>query len=173
MAGRGTEQSLLEELTCAICCDLFTEPVMLECMHHFCKGCIQAHWQSSQHPPSCPQCRREIPGRTFRTPYLVAGVVEKVRRYGLQEHRRQIQVSHGARPGCCARPVSLPPVSKPGSFSCEIASLSVLCAEGSTGSPVPFLAPGMLQTQVQLLGGCSLSCMAAPAVCVQRRARVC
>ncbi|XP_019361702.1 PREDICTED: zinc-binding protein A33-like [Gavialis gangeticus] len=91
MAGRGTEQSLLEELTCAICCDLFMEPVMLECMHHFCKGCIQAHWHSSEHPPSCPQCRREIPGCTFRTPYLVAGVVEKVRRYGLQEHRRQIQ----------------------------------------------------------------------------------
>ncbi|KFR06880.1 Nuclear factor 7, ovary, partial [Opisthocomus hoazin] len=63
MAGRSQDRSLREELTCAICCELFREPVMLDCMHHFCKACIQGYWESSARVPSCPQCRREFPSR--------------------------------------------------------------------------------------------------------------
>ncbi|NXR50102.1 NF7O factor, partial [Hippolais icterina] len=93
MAGRSQDRSLREELTCAICCELFSEPVMLDCMHHFCKGCIQAYWESCAHVPSCPQCRRKFPSRAFRTHYLLAGLVEKVRRCGSEEHQRKMQVS--------------------------------------------------------------------------------
>ncbi|KAG1935570.1 tripartite motif containing 105 [Pimephales promelas] len=71
--------SLREDLTCAICFELFREPVMLGCMHHFCRKCIVSYWQSLRGPASCPQCRREFPNRSFQTNYLVAGVVEKVR----------------------------------------------------------------------------------------------
>ncbi|KAG8004146.1 Zinc-binding protein A33 [Nibea albiflora] len=42
--------SLREDLTCAICCDLFREPVMLACMHHFCKLCISRYWRGFQGP---------------------------------------------------------------------------------------------------------------------------
>ncbi|XP_064018153.1 zinc-binding protein A33-like isoform X2 [Pogoniulus pusillus] len=91
MAGRSPEQSLREELTCAICYELFQEPVMLDCMHHFCKACIQGYWDSCSRVPSCPQCRREFPSRAFRTHYLLAGLVEKVRRCGSAEHRRKMQ----------------------------------------------------------------------------------
>lgn len=93
MAGRSQDRSLREELTCAICCELFSEPVMLDCMHHFCKGCIQAYWESCPHVPSCPQCRHKIPSRTFRTHYLLSGLVEKVRRCGSEEHQQKMQVS--------------------------------------------------------------------------------
>ncbi|NXJ87609.1 NF7B factor, partial [Corythaixoides concolor] len=93
MAGRSQDRSLREELTCAICCELFSEPVMLDCMHHFCKACIQGYWASSARVPSCPQCRQEFPSRAFRTHYLVSGVVEKVRRCGSAEHQHKMQVS--------------------------------------------------------------------------------
>ncbi|NWI32342.1 A33 protein, partial [Sula dactylatra] len=93
MAGRSQDRSLREELTCAICCELFSEPVMLDCMHHFCKACIQGYWESCARIPSCPQCRREFPGRNFRTHYLLSGLVEKVRRCGSVEHQHKMKVS--------------------------------------------------------------------------------
>ncbi|NXM96071.1 NF7B factor, partial [Sylvia borin] len=93
MAGRSQDRSLREELTCAICCELFSEPVMLDCMHHFCKGCIQQYWDSCAQVPSCPQCRRKFPSRAFRTHYLLSGLVEKVRRCGSEEHQQKMQVS--------------------------------------------------------------------------------
>ncbi|MGH0180527.1 UNVERIFIED_CONTAM: hypothetical protein FKN15_004475 [Acipenser sinensis] len=73
------ESSLKDELTCAICYDLFTEPVMLGCMHHFCKACIVTFWRGVRGPVSCPQCRHEFPSKHFQTNYLVAGVVERVK----------------------------------------------------------------------------------------------
>ncbi|KAF4085512.1 hypothetical protein AMELA_G00095980 [Ameiurus melas] len=71
--------SLSEDLTCAICCDLFREPVMLGCMHHFCRSCITTYWRDLRGPAMCPQCRKEFPKKQFHTNYLVAGLVEKVR----------------------------------------------------------------------------------------------
>ncbi|NWI09417.1 A33 protein, partial [Crypturellus soui] len=91
MAGRSREQRLREELTCAICCDLFAEPVMLECMHHFCQGCIQRYWARSARA-TCPQCRREFPTRRFRRHYLLAGLVAAVQRGSAEECRRDAQV---------------------------------------------------------------------------------
>ncbi|XP_036247926.1 nuclear factor 7, brain-like [Molothrus aeneus] len=91
MAGSSQERSLREELTCAICCELFSEPVMLDCMHHYCRGCILRYWDSCAHGPSCPQCRRSFPGRAFRTHYLLAGLVDKVRRCGSREQRHKMQ----------------------------------------------------------------------------------
>ncbi|NXM56179.1 NF7O factor, partial [Illadopsis cleaveri] len=112
MAGRSQDQSLREELTCAICCELFSEPVMLDCMHHFCKGCIQRYWDSCAQVPSCPQCRRKFPGRAFRTHYLLSGLVEKVRR-GSEEHQQKMQVSgfcQAGEEGTHMSPVQPPPV---------------------------------------------------------------
>lgn len=91
MAGRSQEQSLREELTCAICYELFSDPVMLECMHHFCRACIQGYWGRCPRVASCPQCRREFSSRTFRPHYLVSGVVEKVRKCSSEDHKRKMQ----------------------------------------------------------------------------------
>lgn len=76
---QSTKGSLREDLTCAICCDLFREPVMLACMHHFCKACISRYWRGTQGPVTCPQCRKEFSSKQFQTNYLVAAMVEKVR----------------------------------------------------------------------------------------------
>uniref|UniRef100_UPI0037E8C943 tripartite motif containing 105 n=1 Tax=Semicossyphus pulcher TaxID=241346 RepID=UPI0037E8C943 len=74
-----SKDSLKEDLTCAICCDLFREPVMLACMHHFCKPCISRYWRGTQGPVTCPQCRKEFSCKQFQTNYLVTAMVEKVR----------------------------------------------------------------------------------------------
>ncbi|KAJ6667891.1 hypothetical protein lerEdw1_016212 [Lerista edwardsae] len=91
MAHKSQEQSLKEELTCAICYDLFRDPVMLECMHHFCRECIQGYWGRCSQVATCPQCRQEFPSRSFRPHYLVSGVVETVRQCVSEEHRRKMQ----------------------------------------------------------------------------------
>ncbi|XP_018603705.1 tripartite motif containing 105 isoform X2 [Scleropages formosus] len=87
--GRGL--SLKEELTCAICCDLFTEPVMLDCMHHFCKACISTYWKGIRGRVSCPQCRQEFSSRQLHTNYLVAGMVEKVRACSSESNHKELQ----------------------------------------------------------------------------------
>ncbi|KAK9962882.1 hypothetical protein ABG768_006121 [Culter alburnus] len=79
MATSRSKTSLREDLTCAICFELFKEPVMLGCMHHFCRRCIVSYWKTVRSPVSCPQCRQEFPNKSFQTNYLVAGLVEKVR----------------------------------------------------------------------------------------------
>ncbi|NXG31779.1 NF7O factor, partial [Dromaius novaehollandiae] len=111
MAGRSQEQSLREELTCAICCELFTAPVMLDCMHHFCRGCIQAYWARCPHAATCPQCRRQVPGRRFRPHYLLAGLAETLRRCGTEERRHDTRVS-----GTAGRSLASARVCASGSF---------------------------------------------------------
>ncbi|XP_034545103.1 tripartite motif containing 105 [Notolabrus celidotus] len=78
-AATSSKGSLKEDLTCAICCDLFRDPVMLACMHHFCKPCISRYWRGTQGPVTCPQCRKEFSCKQFQTNYLVTAMVEKVR----------------------------------------------------------------------------------------------
>ncbi|KAL0176749.1 hypothetical protein M9458_029079, partial [Cirrhinus mrigala] len=79
MATNKNKMSLREDLTCAICFELFKDPVMLGCMHHFCRKCIVSYWKTVRGPVCCPQCRQEFPNKCFQTNYLVAGLVEKVR----------------------------------------------------------------------------------------------
>lgn len=85
--------SLREDLTCAICCDLFREPVMLACMHHFCKPCITRYWRGTQGPVSCPQCRKEFSSKHFQTNYLVTAMVEKIRVKTSDTYIKNLEVS--------------------------------------------------------------------------------
>lgn len=73
------EGNLREELTCVICCDMFREPVMLACMHRFCRPCITRYWRGTLGPVTCPQCRKEFTHKQLQTDYLVTAMVEKVR----------------------------------------------------------------------------------------------
>nr|XP_029509170.1 nuclear factor 7, brain-like [Oncorhynchus nerka] len=94
-----SQSSLREDLTCAICCDLFTEPVMLGCMHHFCKHCISTYWRGTQTPVSCPQCRKEFTTKHFQTNYLVTAMVEKVRASTSDCYVQNVSADPGGVPG--------------------------------------------------------------------------
>lgn len=85
--------SLKEDLTCAVCCDLFREPVMLACMHHFCKLCICQYWRGTEGRVRCPQCRKEFSSQHFQTNYLVSSIVEKIRVVTSDTYIQNYQVS--------------------------------------------------------------------------------
>ncbi|RVE70209.1 hypothetical protein OJAV_G00062630 [Oryzias javanicus] len=59
LSSKGTmaSSSYTEDLTCSVCLNLFTEPVMLLCGHSFCRECITTSLSSQQ---CCPQCRSEV-----------------------------------------------------------------------------------------------------------------
>ncbi|KAM9843607.1 zinc-binding protein A33 isoform 2-T2 [Aulostomus maculatus] len=46
-----------EDLTCPVCCDIFTDPVLLSCSHSFCRGCLKRCWESGLR--ECPVCRKK------------------------------------------------------------------------------------------------------------------
>ncbi|XP_066543121.1 RING finger protein 112 [Amia ocellicauda] len=46
---------LRAEPQCSICLGVFTDPVTIECGHHFCRACIVTFWVDRE--LTCPQCR--------------------------------------------------------------------------------------------------------------------
>ncbi|XP_072517949.1 E3 ubiquitin-protein ligase TRIM35-like [Salminus brasiliensis] len=46
-----------EDLLCCVCCEVFTDPVLLSCTHSVCKTCIQHFW-ANKGSWECPVCRR-------------------------------------------------------------------------------------------------------------------
>ncbi|XP_067830135.1 E3 ubiquitin-protein ligase TRIM39-like isoform X2 [Heptranchias perlo] len=70
---------LIHELTCPICLELLTDPVSLECEHHFCRSCISRSWEEVPGDVSCPQCRRVFTQRNTSPARTLGNVVEQVR----------------------------------------------------------------------------------------------
>ncbi|GAA6218178.1 E3 ubiquitin-protein ligase TRIM39-like [Lates japonicus] len=50
---------LEEELSCPVCCEIFSEPVVLKCSHSFCRACLQQFWNKKKARRECPVCRRK------------------------------------------------------------------------------------------------------------------
>ncbi|XP_030251350.1 zinc-binding protein A33-like [Sparus aurata] len=82
MAEAHALEELQSELTCPVCLELFRDPVILECGHHFCQVCIIQCWEAkADELSSCPKCRKSC-GRKLRPNSLLCNVVESVRRAG-------------------------------------------------------------------------------------------
>ncbi|XP_068435007.1 zinc-binding protein A33 [Clinocottus analis] len=45
-----------DDLTCPICCDIFTDPVLLSCSHSFCRSCLKRCWETGLR--ECSVCRK-------------------------------------------------------------------------------------------------------------------
>uniref|UniRef100_A0A8B9GQ81 Uncharacterized protein n=1 Tax=Astyanax mexicanus TaxID=7994 RepID=A0A8B9GQ81_ASTMX len=44
-------------LSCPVCCDIFRDPVVLQCSHSVCRTCLQQFWKAKK-SRECPVCRR-------------------------------------------------------------------------------------------------------------------
>ena len=61
---RNEWKQIKDEITCAICSELFKEPKTLPCLHTFCKECIQASLVTAERmkgQKTCPLCRSPVP----------------------------------------------------------------------------------------------------------------
>uniref|UniRef100_A0A4W6EKF0 Tripartite motif containing 69 n=1 Tax=Lates calcarifer TaxID=8187 RepID=A0A4W6EKF0_LATCA len=80
MAEASALEELQSELTCPVCLELFRDPVILECGHHFCQVCIIQCWEAKADELSnCPKCRKSC-ARKLRPNSLLCNVVDSVRR---------------------------------------------------------------------------------------------
>ncbi|KAF3693917.1 Zinc-binding protein A33 [Channa argus] len=80
MAEASALEELQSELTCPVCLELFRDPVILECGHHFCQVCIVQCWEAkADEQSSCPKCRKSC-ARKLRPNSLLCNVVDSVRR---------------------------------------------------------------------------------------------
>ncbi|XP_051926420.1 nuclear factor 7, brain-like [Hippocampus zosterae] len=80
MAEPGAFEELQSELTCPVCLEIFRDPVILECGHHFCQVCIVQCWEAkADEQTTCPKCRKTC-ARKLRPNSLLCNVVDSVRR---------------------------------------------------------------------------------------------
>ncbi|XP_054848247.1 zinc-binding protein A33-like [Eublepharis macularius] len=77
-------EDFAEDLRCSICLELFSDPVILECGHNFCQACITRYWAEipanggeDMPLPTCPECRREIPGAKFTANRVLGQLAQK------------------------------------------------------------------------------------------------
>lgn len=80
MAAPDLSTNLQEEATCAICLDYFTDPVMTDCGHNFCRECIRRCWGQPEGPYACPECREVSAQRNLRPNRPLAKMAEMARR---------------------------------------------------------------------------------------------
>ncbi|XP_060707184.1 zinc-binding protein A33-like [Hemiscyllium ocellatum] len=88
MASRQQGESWTEETVCPICLDFFTEPVILECGHNFCRSCITQSWEKKE-MNSCPECREVFPERNLRVNRALANLAEKARKLKLDPTEKE------------------------------------------------------------------------------------
>ncbi|XP_043534147.1 zinc-binding protein A33-like isoform X1 [Chiloscyllium plagiosum] len=88
MASRQQLLRLTEETVCPICLDFFTDPVILECGHNFCRSCITESWEKKE-INSCPQCREEFPERNLRVNRALANLAEEARKLKLDPKEKE------------------------------------------------------------------------------------
>ncbi|XP_059813997.1 zinc-binding protein A33-like isoform X2 [Hypanus sabinus] len=82
MASKRKAEIWIEEVICPVCLDFFTDPVILECGHNFCRSCITRCWEREERN-SCPECREVIADRTLRVNRALANLAEKARNINL------------------------------------------------------------------------------------------
>ncbi|XP_055042288.2 E3 ubiquitin-protein ligase TRIM39 [Misgurnus anguillicaudatus] len=54
-----SKSALEDELSCPVCCEIFSDPVVLKCSHSFCRLCLQHFWNKKAAKRECPVCRRK------------------------------------------------------------------------------------------------------------------
>uniref|UniRef100_A0A8C8GMM3 Uncharacterized protein n=1 Tax=Oncorhynchus tshawytscha TaxID=74940 RepID=A0A8C8GMM3_ONCTS len=80
-----SSSALSDHLYCAICTEIFTDPVSLSCQHTFCKRCLEQSREAGLRP-RCPECRALIMQRNFQINRLVRNMADQLR---LEQSRQE------------------------------------------------------------------------------------
>ncbi|KAJ1195448.1 hypothetical protein NDU88_004728 [Pleurodeles waltl] len=81
MAAADPRAELLQEVTCSICRELYTDPVTLDCGHSFCLSCITRFKASRDLEKWCPECRERMDmEKELKPNKRLANMVEMVTR---------------------------------------------------------------------------------------------
>ncbi|XP_023140461.1 nuclear factor 7, brain-like [Amphiprion ocellaris] len=116
MAEASALEELQSELTCPVCLELFRDPVILECGHHFCQVCIIQCWEAkADELSSCPKCRKSC-ARKLRPNSLLCNVVDSVRR------ARAMDAAAGTLGWELEGELEMPEEREPGSSMSSVAS---------------------------------------------------
>ncbi|NXY37680.1 TRI59 protein, partial [Pomatorhinus ruficollis] len=95
-------ERLEEELTCAVCCEIFSEPRVLPCSHTFCRPCLLRCAQAGRRL-SCPSCRAPVPvpaagPAALPVNFALKAVIDKCRQ---QQQEEEEAAAAGAEAGTC------------------------------------------------------------------------
>ncbi|XP_043534199.1 zinc-binding protein A33-like [Chiloscyllium plagiosum] len=88
MDSRQQGESWTVVVKCPICQEFFTDPVILDCGHYFCRSCTTQSWEK-QERKSCPECRQEFPDRSLRGNRALANLAEKARTLNLNPQEKE------------------------------------------------------------------------------------
>ncbi|XP_072331656.1 zinc-binding protein A33-like [Scyliorhinus torazame] len=83
MASRQQLQSLTQEAICPICRDFFTDPVILDCGHNFCRSCISQCRKKGI--DSCPECREHFFEGNLKPNRVLVNLTETARQLKRKE----------------------------------------------------------------------------------------
>eukprot|EP00062_Callorhinchus_milii_P000363 gi/632934294/ref/XP_007906601.1/ PREDICTED: E3 ubiquitin/ISG15 ligase TRIM25-like [Callorhinchus milii] len=79
MAAARHQDDLEDDLTCSICLEIYTNPVILNCKHSFCRSCIEDLCQEQDSSTSsCPLCQATFRlGADLEMNFQLANIVQK------------------------------------------------------------------------------------------------
>ncbi|XP_069775573.1 nuclear factor 7, brain-like [Narcine bancroftii] len=88
MTDKDRSEQWAEASTCPVCLDFFTDPVILECGHTFCRSCITQSWAKAGRN-SCPECRGGFVDGTLRVNRAMASLAERARKVDLNPAEKE------------------------------------------------------------------------------------
>lgn len=79
MDRRCSVESLEDQLRCAVCLEVFTEPLILQCGHSYCRGCVGGMSVNPLGQLQCPVCRCAVDADCPPPNVALARIVDAVR----------------------------------------------------------------------------------------------
>lgn len=112
-------QRLEEQLRCPVCLDVFTEPLMLQCGHSYCRCCVRSMTMDVLGQLQCPVCRCAVDGDSPPPNLSLARIIEVL---------QEVSVSGGDQQDFC------PQHDNPLSLYCEAEQVLICGLCGSIGA---------------------------------------
>ncbi|XP_068454581.1 E3 ubiquitin/ISG15 ligase TRIM25-like [Clinocottus analis] len=96
------EGQLAHELSCPICLQLFSNPVVLPCGHNYCRACIcMTADRMDKAPPRCPECREEYQGvDSLKKNFKLCSIIEGYKSTAPQPERQPEKETESAEVLC-------------------------------------------------------------------------